>query len=114
MPVRSLGAHPRELANRLLQSAYKIAGSELEADLEGAQLEGANVEEDVATGSFNGIFRDGCLNRWWFSSVSEAGDVIQAWLEECNQERPHGALEGQTPAECLAQYESDQAPAKAA
>lgn len=64
--------------------------------------------------SFNGVFRDGCLNRWWFSSVNEARGVIQAWLEECNNERPHGALEGPTPAEYLAQYEGDQVSAKAA
>jgi transposase InsO family protein len=64
--------------------------------------------------SFNGIFRDGCLNRWWFSSISEARDVIQAWLKEYNQERPHGALEGLTPVEYLAQHEGDQTPAKAA
>lgn len=64
--------------------------------------------------SFNGIFRDGCLNRWWFSSVTEAREVIQAWLDEYNHERPHGALKGLTPAESLAQYERDQACAKAA
>jgi transposase InsO family protein len=64
--------------------------------------------------SFNGIFRDGCLNRWWFSSISEAREVIQAWLEEYNQERPHGALEGLTPGEYLARHEGDQTPAKAA
>jgi len=48
--------------------------------------------------SFNGIFRDGCLDRWLFYSVQEARRVIDAWLDEYNTERPHGALAGVTPA----------------
>ena len=48
--------------------------------------------------SFNGVFRDGCLDRWLFYSVQEARRVINAWLDEYNIERPHGALAGVTPA----------------
>lgn len=44
--------------------------------------------------SFNGVFRDGCLNRWLFTSVQEARRIINHWLEEYNNERPHGALDG--------------------
>lgn len=47
--------------------------------------------------SFNGVFRDGCLNRWLFTSVQEARRIITNWLEEYNHERPHGALNGLTP-----------------
>ena len=47
--------------------------------------------------SFNGVFRDGCLNRWLFTSVLEARRIINHWLEEYNNERPHGALDGLTP-----------------
>jgi len=47
--------------------------------------------------SFNGVFRDGCLNRWLFTSVQEARRIINHWLEEYNNERPHGALDGLTP-----------------
>jgi putative transposase len=46
---------------------------------------------------FNGVFRDGCLNRWLFTSVPEAKRIIQHWLEEYNHERPHGALDGLPP-----------------
>ncbi len=53
--------------------------------------------------SFNGVFRDGCLNRWLFSSVQEARRVMIHWLEEYNHERPHGALGGLTPAAFAAQ-----------
>ena len=38
--------------------------------------------------SFNGVFRDGCLNRWLFASVQEARRIITHWLEEYNHERP--------------------------
>lgn len=48
--------------------------------------------------SFNGVFRDGCLDRWLFYSVQEARRVIGSWLEEYNTERPHGALNGISPA----------------
>lgn len=47
--------------------------------------------------SFNGVFRDGCLNRWLFTSVQEARRIITNWREEYNHERPHGALDGLTP-----------------
>ncbi len=53
--------------------------------------------------SFNGIFRDGCLNRWIFTSVSEARAVVAQWLEEYNTVRPHGSLRGKTPAIYAAQ-----------
>ena len=48
--------------------------------------------------SFKGIFRDGCLDRWIFTSVREARAVIAQWLEEYNTVRPHGSLRGKTPA----------------
>jgi putative transposase len=47
--------------------------------------------------SFNGVFRDGCLNRWIFESLREAREATEAWLAEYNQERPHGSLGGLTP-----------------
>lgn len=47
--------------------------------------------------SFNGVFRDGCLDRWSFYSVTEARHVIEHWLEEYNEVRPHGAIKQITP-----------------
>ncbi len=47
--------------------------------------------------SFNGVFRDGCLDRWLFESVREAREATEAWLQEYNEERPHGSLGGLTP-----------------
>jgi putative transposase len=48
--------------------------------------------------SFNGVLRDGCLNRWAFVSVREARLVVEGWRQEYNEERPHGALGQVTPA----------------
>jgi len=48
--------------------------------------------------SFNGVFRDGCLNRWLFASIREAQQLTDDWLYEYNHERPHGSLRGLTPA----------------
>ena len=48
--------------------------------------------------SFNSVFRDGCLNRWVFSSVRETRLIVESWRIEYNVERPHGALGGETPA----------------
>jgi putative transposase len=47
--------------------------------------------------SFNGVFRDGCLNRWLFESVREGREASEAWLQEYNVERPHGSLGGLAP-----------------
>jgi len=52
---------------------------------------------------FNGVFRDGCLNRWLFESIREAREASESWLHEYNQERPHGSLGGLTPSEFFEQ-----------
>lgn len=49
--------------------------------------------------SFNGKFRDECLNREVFRNGREAQEVVERWRQEYNHERPHSALGYQTPAE---------------
>jgi putative transposase len=48
--------------------------------------------------SFNGSFRDECLNLHWFESIDEAKAKIEAWRVEYNESRPHQALNEMTPA----------------
>jgi putative transposase len=48
--------------------------------------------------SFNGKFRDECLNTSWFESVSEARTAIAAWRKEYNETRPHSSLGNLAPA----------------
>ena len=49
--------------------------------------------------SFNGRFRDECLNEHWFTSLTHAKVVIEAWRREYNEERPKKGLGGLTPAD---------------
>jgi putative transposase len=49
--------------------------------------------------SFNGKFRDQCLNTQWFISLQDARDRIEAWRQEYNSVRPHSSLGKKTPDE---------------
>ncbi len=48
--------------------------------------------------SFHGRFRDECLNEHWFLGLADARQLVEAWRQDYNQERPHSALGYQTPA----------------
>jgi putative transposase len=52
--------------------------------------------------SFNGRFRDECLDQHWFASLEEARQTIEAWRVDYNTERPHRALGQQAPAAWVA------------
>lgn len=56
--------------------------------------------------SFNGRFRDECLNANWFPRLSHAKTVIQRWRHDYNSARPHSSLQYRTPDEfaALAQH----------
>jgi putative transposase len=47
--------------------------------------------------SFNGKFRDECLNLNWFATVAEARLIIESWRKEYENVRPHSGLKGKTP-----------------
>jgi len=49
--------------------------------------------------SFNGTFRDECLNLHWFLSIKDARRTIEAWRRDYNHVRPHSSLGGLTPVE---------------
>lgn len=51
--------------------------------------------------SFNGSFRDECLNVNWFLSLDDAADKIDAWRQEYNEFRPHSSLNNMTPMEYI-------------
>jgi putative transposase len=64
--------------------------------------------------SFNGKFRDECLNQNWFVSLAEARQVIQAWRVDYNTARPHSSLGYRTPAEFAAEIGGEKGCGKAA
>jgi putative transposase len=55
--------------------------------------------------SFNGRFREECLNAHWFLSLEDARRKIAVWREYYNEARPHSALQWMTPAEFARQCE---------
>ncbi|WP_349343552.1 IS3 family transposase [Marinobacter sp. MMG032] len=54
--------------------------------------------------SFNGRFRDECLNEHWFRDLAHAREIIGNWRRDYNENRPHSALRYQTPLEFAAGY----------
>ncbi len=52
--------------------------------------------------SFNGRFRDECLNETLFSHLPQARAAIASWKEDYNVNRPHSALGNRSPAEFAA------------
>ncbi len=59
----------------------------------GTPTDNAHIE------SFNGTLRDEFLNTNWFSSIAEARRLAEAWRRDYNENRPHMAHNGKTPAE---------------
>jgi putative transposase len=51
--------------------------------------------------SFNGIFRNECLNENWFIDLRDAREKIAEWRQKYNAYRPHGSLNDRTPEEFL-------------
>lgn len=68
-------------------------GVELDFSRPGKPTDNAKVE------SFNGRFRQECLNAHWFMSLDDAKHKIDAWRQHYNETRPHSALQWATPAE---------------
>lgn len=47
--------------------------------------------------SFNGKFRDTCLNQHWFMTMNDARERIENWRRDYNEVRPHSSLGYQPP-----------------
>lgn len=47
--------------------------------------------------SFNGRFRNECLNEHWFTSLQQARMIMETWRRKYNEERPKKSLGGLTP-----------------
>ena len=60
-------------------------------------IEPGKPNQNAYIESFNGRFRDECLNENWFTSLLHAKVVIEAWRREYNEQRPKKSLGGLTP-----------------
>jgi putative transposase len=82
-----------EFAGKVLDHWAYSHGVSLDFSRPGKPTDTAYVE------SFNGRFREECLNANWFLSLADARKRIAAWREEYNERRPHTSLGFKTPAE---------------
>ncbi len=54
--------------------------------------------------SFNGKFRDECLNEHWFENLQQARIAVAAWRQDDNEVRPHSSCQRMPPAQFAARY----------
>lgn len=54
--------------------------------------------------SFNGKFRDECLNEQWFETLTQARTCIAEWRRDYNEVRPHSSLGRIPPAQFAQQH----------
>jgi putative transposase len=54
--------------------------------------------------SFNGSFRDECLNTNWFLSIDDVRKKVDTWRRDYNGFRPHSSLDNLTPEQFREQH----------
>jgi putative transposase len=75
-----------EFTSKVMFFWSKETGTKLHFIQPGKPTQNAFVE------SFNGKFRDNCLNQHWFKSLNDARQEINAWRKHYNDVRPHSSL----------------------
>ena len=60
--------------------------------------------------SFNGKFRDECLNEHWFQTLQQARAEITSWRQDYNEVRPHSSLGRIPPAEFAQRHRTKNQP----
>ena len=61
-------------------------------------IEPGRSNQNAYIESFNGRFRDECVNEHWFTSIGHAQVVIETWGGKTTRSRPKKSLGGLTPA----------------
>ena len=89
---------PEFISKELDKWAYEH-GVTLDFSRPGKPTDNAFIE------SFNGSFRDECLNTNWFLSLEDAREKIEAWRRDYNEWRPHSSLDNLSPRQYLKEYE---------
>jgi putative transposase len=93
LPTAILLDNGPELTGRALDQWAYEHGVELRFIEPGKPVQNAFIE------SFNGRFRDECLNQHWFLSLPQARRIVEAWRLDYNRDRPHSSLGYLTPDE---------------
>ena len=97
-----------EFTSRALDAWAYDNGVKLSYIRPGKPMENAFIE------SFNGSFRDECLNQHWFTDLQDARREIERWRRDYNRVRPHSSLGNLTPSEYAAAGHRRQPPAASA
>jgi putative transposase len=97
LPLRIRSDNGSEFVSRAVDQWAYEQGLEWHTIQPGRPMENGYVE------SFNGRFRDECLNENWFSDLADAREKIAAWQQDYNERRPHSSLQYRTPVEFAAQ-----------
>ena len=92
-PKRLFCDNGSEFSSRVLDLWAYQNGVKIDFSRPGKPTDNARIE------SFNGTFREECLNVHWFTTMGEARQFIEAWRREYNESRPHRALGERTPNE---------------
>jgi putative transposase len=90
-----------EFVAKALQEWLAASGSKTIYITPGSPWENPFIE------SFNGKFRDECLNMELFASLKEAKVVIEDWRQEYNENRIHSSLGYLTPLEFAAHHRNE-------
>jgi putative transposase len=93
LPETILMDNGPELTSRVLDQWAYTHGVRLRFIDPGKPIQNAFIE------SFNGRFRDECLNQHWFVNLAQARHLVDAWRLDYNRARPHSSLGYLTPDE---------------
>jgi putative transposase len=88
-----------EFISRAMDKWAYDRGITMDFSRPGKPMDNATVE------SFNGSFRDECLNVNWFLSMEDAREKIEKWRRDYNEFRPHSSLGDLTPRQFADKYE---------
>jgi len=102
--LRPQRGYPRQI---VIDNGPEFTGQALDqwAYTHGVELvfiEPGKPQQNAFIESFNGKFRDECLNEHWFLSLAEARSITAQYRWTYNNDRPHSALGNQTPAKFAA------------
>ena len=80
----------------------ELIADELQACMTNQQIQIATIDpgkpwQNGSNESFNGTFRNECLNAEIFGSLMEARVIIEKWRQKYNQQRPHSSQHYITP-----------------
>jgi putative transposase len=93
LPAQIVLDNGPELISRVLEEWAHRQAVTLHFIDPGKPIQNAHCE------SFHGRVRDECLNEHWFLSLTDARQLVAAWRQDYNQQRPHSALDYRTPEE---------------